>query len=154
MSKLYKWLFSFISVLLLLLLASCLDNEEMTNEKISSLLITQVNLKKEQINDPNDERLILMKEMGMQVDNLENQIIFIHLDRELNEVQIKELQNIGLILNIDSWIPPVGVHSTGYVIADMPVDALYELAEIEYIIKIDTAERMLKLQNGSGPQVK
>lgn len=149
----YKCVFSFISVLLLLLLVSCLDTKETANEKISSLLLTQVNLKKEQIKNPNDERLNLIKEMGMRLDNLENQLIFIHLERKLNEAQVTELQNIGLILHMDSWIPPAGVHLTGYIIADMPVDALDELVEREYIIKLDTAERVLEPQAGSGPQV-
>ena len=54
---------------------------------------------------------------------------------------------------MDSWIPPVGAHLTGYIIADMPVDALDELVEREYIIKLDTAERLLEPQAGSGPQV-
>jgi len=132
---------------------SCLDTKETANEKISSLLLTQVNLKKEQIKNPNDERLNLIKEMGMRLDNLENQRIFIHLERELNEAQVKELQNMGLILYLDSWIPPVGAHPTGYIIADMPVDALDELVEREYIIRLDTAERVLEPQAGSGPQV-
>ena len=149
----YKCVFIFISVLLLLLLVSCLDTKETANEKISSLLLTQVNLKKEQIKNPNDERLNLIKEMGMNVDNLENQLIFIHLERKLNEAQVTELQNIGLILHMDSWIPPIGAHLTGYIIADMPVDALDELVEREYIIKLDTAERVLEPQAGSGPQV-
>jgi len=132
---------------------SCLDTEATANKKISSLLLTQVNLKKEQINDPNDERLNFMKETGMRVDNLENQRIFIHLERELNETKVKELQNMGLILYMDSWIPPVGAHPTGYIIADMPVDALEELAEKDYIVKLDTAERVLEPQVPSGPQV-
>ena len=149
----YKCVFIFISVLLLLLLVSCLDTKETANEKISSLLLTQVNLKKEQFKNPNDERLNLIKEMGMRLDNLENQLIFIHLERKLNEAQVTELQNIGLILHMDSWIPPVGAHLTGYIIADMPVDALDELVEREYIIKLDTAERVLEPQAGSGPQV-
>jgi len=149
----YKCVFSFISVLLLLLLVSCLDTKETANEKISSLLLIQVNLKKEQIKNPNDERLNLIKEMGMRLDNLENQLIFIHLERKLNEAQVTELQNIGLILHMDSWIPPAGAHLTGYIIADMPVDALDELVEREYIIKLDTAERVLEPQAGSGPQV-
>ena len=149
----YKCVFIFISVLLLLLLVSCLDTKETANEKISSLLLIQVNLKKEQIKNPNDERLNLIKEMGMRLDNLENQLIFIHFKQKLTESQVTELQNIGLILHMDSWIPPIGAHLTGYIIADMPVDALDELVEREYIIKLDTAERVLEPQAGSGPQV-
>lgn len=153
MSIVYKCLLCSISILILLLLVSCLDTKETANEKISSALLTQVNLKKEQIEHPSEERLNLIKEMGMNVDNLENQLIFIHLKQKLTKPQVTELQNIGLILHMDSWIPPVGAHLTGYIIADMPVDALDELANREYIIKLDTAERVLEPQVGSGPQV-
>jgi hypothetical protein len=124
----------------------------MRNEKISSLLLTQISLKKEQINNPTTERLNMMKNMGMMIDNLKNQRIFIHLESELSEAQVKELQNMGLTLYLDSWIPPVGAHTTGYIIADMPIDALEELAKVEYIVKLDTAEQQLQPQVGSQPQ--
>jgi len=153
MSIVYKCLFYSISILILLLLLSCLDNKEIAHEKISSALLTQVNLKKELIEHPTEERLNLIKEMGMKADNLENQLVFIHFKQKLAESQVTELKNMGLILHMDSWIPPRGAHITGYIIADMPVDALDELAKKEYIIKLDTAERVLEPQVGSGPQV-
>ena len=133
--------------------ASCSGKETISNEKTSSLLLTQINLKKEQIDKPTAERLNIMREMGMMADNLENQRIFIHLERELDDSQVKDLQNMGLTLYLDSWIPPVGAHPTGYIIADMPIGVLAELAEVEYIVKLDTAERVLEPQGGSGPQV-
>lgn len=148
MSPVYKCVYSFISVLLLLLPVSCSGTGETANDKISSLLLTQVNLKLEQIDEPTDERLNTMRQMGMMVDNLEQQRIFIHLERELDHSQVKELQNMGLTLYLDSWIPPVGAHPTGYIIADMPINVLEELAEVNYVIRLDTAEQQLQPQVG------
>ena len=149
MGVLIKGIISFIIFLLFLLPVSCSDTEATVNEKINSLLLTQINLKKEQTDNPTDERLNTMRQMGMMVDNLEKQRIFIHLERELNDAQVKELQNMGLTLYLDSWIPPVGAHPTGYIIADMPINVLEELAEVDYIVRLDTAEQQLQPQAGS-----
>ena len=153
MVLLFRMVIAFLILLLLILPVSCSDTETIANDKISSLLLTQVNLKKEQIDKPTDERLNTMRQMGMMVDNLEKQRIFIHLERELDDSQVKELENMGLTLYLDSWIPPVGAHPTGYIIADMPIDVLGEVAEEEYIIRLDTAERQLQPQAGSQPKV-
>ncbi len=123
------------------------------DEKVSSQLLAQVNLKKEQIANPTPDRLELMKNMGLRIDNLEIQRIFIHLSQELNPPQIEELEDIGVTLYLDSWIPPVGAHPTGFLIADMPIDKLEELARKDYVVRLDTAEQMLEPQGGSQPQV-
>jgi len=94
-----------------------------------------------------------MKNMGMRVDNLEIQLIFIHLGQELNTPQIEALEAMGITLYLDSWIPPVGAHPTGFLIADMPVDKLEALAKKDYVIKLDTAEQVLEPHGGSQPQV-
>jgi hypothetical protein len=127
-------------------------DSDTVNDKVSSLLFAQVNLKKEQIVEPNSERLEMMKAMGMRVDNLEMQMIFIHLSQELNQTQVEELQSMGLTLYLDSWIPPVGAHPTGFITADMPVDKMGEVAEKDYVVRLETAERQLQPQNGSRPQ--
>ena len=134
-----------------LLCASC-SEEEVINEKVDSQLLTQVNLRKAQIADPTSDRLEMMQNLGMRVDNLEIHRIFIHLRQELNISRIDELGSMGIILYLDSWIPPVGAHPTGYIIADMPIDKLGELADRDYVVKLDTAERELEPQNGIKPQ--
>ena len=126
---------------------------ETINEKISSQLLAQVNLRKEQISDPTSDRLELMRNMGMRVENLETQRIFIHLSQELNQSQVEELEAMNIILYLDSWIPPVGAHPTGFILVDMPVDKLGELAEKDYVVRLDTAERQLEPSSGSQPQV-
>jgi len=138
-----------------LLSVSCsYSDEDALDEKGSSLLLTQINLRKEQIADPTPDRLELMKGMGMRIDDLEIQRIFIHLSQELNASQIEELDAMGIILYLDSWIPPVGVHPTGFIIADMPIDKLKGLAEKDYVVRLDTAERQVEPQSGSQPQLK
>ncbi len=149
-SKLLILIIGISLILSTLLPTSCSDSEMvMVNEKVSSLLLAQVNLRKEQIANPTPDRLELMKNMGMGVDNLEIQRIFIHLSQELNTSQIEELEAMGIILYLDSWIPAVGDHPTGFLIADMPIDKLEALAEKDYVVRLETAERQLKPQNGS-----
>ena len=142
-----------ISFIALTLLPASCSNSEVVNEKASSPLLAQVNLRKEQITEPTSDRLELMKNMGMRVDNLEMQMIFIHLSQELNQTQVKELQSMGLTLYLDSWIPPVGAHPTGFLLADMPVDKLEGVAEKDYIIRLETAEQMDEPHHGDQPQV-
>jgi len=122
-------------------------------EKASSLLLSQIELRQQQIAEPTAERLEQMKNMGMRVDDLEVQRIFIHLTKELNSSQVEELEAIGITLYLDSWIPPVGAHPTGFILADMPIDRLEELAQKDYVVRLDTAERVLEPQNGNQPQL-
>lgn len=131
---------------------SCSDTETI-NEKVSSQLLAQVNLRQEQIANPTSDRLEIMKNMGMNVDHLEMQRIFIHSTEKLSQSQVAELEAMGITVYLDSWIPPVGAHPTGFVLAEVPVDKLEALAEKDYIVKLDTAERVLEPQATSGPQV-
>lgn len=141
-----------ISIAFLVLIPTSCSNTDTVDEKVSSQLLTQVKLRKEQIADPTLERLEIMKNMGMRVDNLGSQRTFIHLSQELNTSQIKELEGLGVTLYLDSWIPPVGGHQTGFLIADMPVDKLNDLAEKDYVVRLDTAERQSEPQSNSQPQ--
>ncbi len=134
-----------------LLTTSC-TNSKTINEKVSSQLREQINLRNEQIANPAADRLELMKSIGMRVDDLEIQRTFIHLSQELNPSQIEELEVMGIVLYLDSWIPPVGAHPTGFMLAEMPIDRLEELAAKGYVVRLDTAEQQVKPQNGRQPQ--
>ena len=141
-----------ICLVLVLVMTSC-GIVATPKEKASALLLSQIELRQQQIAEPTAERLEQMKAMGMRVDDLEIQRIFIHLTKELNSSQVEELEAIGITLYLDSWIPPVGAHPTGFILADMPIDRLEELAEKDYVVRLDTAERVLEPQNGSQPQL-
>ena len=87
-----------------------------------------------------------MQTMGMRTDYLGTQRIFIYLAQQLTPAQITELTGLGITVYPDSWIPPVGNHPTGFVLADMPVDKLDELAAEDFVIRLDTAEQQLQPQ--------
>ena len=128
------------------------SDNSMINEKVSSQLLNQVTLRKAQIADPASDRLTMMKGLGMNVDNLGIQRIFIHLNQALNPAQINELEAMGITLYLNSWIPPVGSHPTGFIVADMPIDKLAKLTRMDYVVKLETAEQLLEPQNQAQPQ--
>jgi len=134
------------------LLSCTRGDSEVIEEKVSAQLYTQINLRKEQIADPTSDRLEIMNNIGMSLDNLESHKIFIHLIQKLNASQVEEIEAMGITLFLDSWIPPVGNHPTGYLTADMPIDRLGDLTQISYIVRLETAERQFQPQNGAKPQ--
>jgi hypothetical protein len=121
---------------------------EIKVSKASALLFLQIDLREKQLAAPTAERLEQMKAMGMRTENLGMQRIFIHLAQEPTPSQIDELQAMGITLYPDSWIPAVGGHPTGFLVADMPIDKLDELAGKDYIVRLDTAEQVLEPQAG------
>jgi len=114
--------------------------------KASALLLLQINLREKQLAAPTPERLEQMKAMGMRTEDLSMQRIFIHLAQEPTASQIDELTAIGIIPYPDSWIPATGGHPTGFMVADIPVDKLDELASKDYVVRLDTAEQVLEPQ--------
>lgn len=142
-----------ISLALSALLTIACSNAGTANDKVSSTLLAQVNLRKEQIVEPTPDRLEIMKAMGMKKDNLEIQPVFIHPAQELSQPQVAGLKTMGITPYLDSWIPPVGAHPTGFLVADMPVDQLEALAGKNYVVRLDTAERQLEPQPGGQPQI-
>ncbi|MBI2850849.1 MAG: S8 family serine peptidase, partial [Chloroflexi bacterium] len=84
--------------------------------------------------------------------DLTRQQIFLHLAQKPTQSQIAELQADNVTLHLDSWIPPVGNHPTGFILADMPVDKLETLAGRGYVARMETAERLLEEQNDLAAQ--
>ena len=132
-------------IALLLLITSC-ATVAMPNQKASSLLLFQIELRQQQIAGPTPERLQQMKNMGLNVDNLDIQRIFIYLGEPITPAQVQELQAIGITLYLDSWIPPTDKHHEGFLVADMPLNKLAELAAKDYVLRLDSAERVAQPQ--------
>jgi len=118
--------------------------EDIVNEKVSSLLLMQVDLRKEQIAEPTADRLRQMQAMGIRTEDLTSQRIFIDFEQEPTQSQLAELQDLGITVYVDSWLPRVGAPPTGFMLADMPIDKLYDLAARDYVIRLDTAEQLLE----------
>ena len=118
---------------------SCSSMPEQT-PKVSTALALQVELRKQQIASPTEQRLEQMKSMGMITDNLKMQRVFIYMKKMATSERENELKEIGIRLIPDSWIPPLGDQSLGFYMAEMPFDRLKELAAKDYVVKLDTAE--------------
>jgi hypothetical protein len=120
------------------------EEVEAETTKATSLLIIQINLRRQQLADPMPERLEQMQAMGMNTEDLEVQRIFIHLAQEPTAGQIDELEALGVTPYPESWIPSAEGPSAGFLVADMPIDKLDELASKVYITKLDSAEQALE----------
>ena len=118
---------------------SCMEKSVM-QIKASSTLLLQVALRQQQLASPTSERLSQMQSLGMKTENIGIQRIYIYLSQKLTTAQAEDISALGITLYPDSWIPPVGNHPTGFILADVPVDKLDALAAKAYVIKLDTAE--------------
>jgi len=130
--------FSFI--LILGLSGSACSQNSLTQQKASGALLVQIALRQQQADKPTIERQSQMQQMGMQIANLNVQRIYIYLAQKLTANQAAELTSLGITLYPDSWIPPVGNHPDGFMLADMPVGKIDQLAAKDYVIRLDTAE--------------
>ena len=116
-------------------------------KKISGLLKFQVQLRKSYVKQSTPERLSAMKKMGMKTEEIDKHLVYVHSEKKLNTSEIKSLKKMGVIVCEDSWIPPLKNHPTGFVIASMPVNRLYELAKKSFVVRLETAEKKLELKN-------
>jgi len=120
------------------------EEVEIEATKATSLLLMQINLRRQQLADPTLERLEQMQARGMNTEDLEMQRVFIHLAQEPTVGQLDDLEEMGIIPYPDSWIPSAEGPSSGFLVADMPIDKLDELSDKAYIIQLDTAEQPLE----------
>ncbi|MFC2005263.1 S8 family serine peptidase, partial [Chloroflexota bacterium] len=136
--------------------------EPVSATKISSLLALQVQAKLSAVkaggvpstleSSQQAGQFDILQMPGMILEDLSNQQIFIHFTEEPTQSQIAELEADNVTLHLDSWIPPLANHPTGFIIADMPVDKLETLAEKGYVVRLETGERLLEPQNDLGTQ--
>jgi hypothetical protein len=107
----------------------------------SQALLLQVELRKQQIAAPTDQRLEQMKSMSMLTDNLTAQRVYIYMNDMATPEQEEELTEMGVKIYSDSWVPPLANIPLGFYIAELPYDKVKELAAKDYVVKLDTAEQ-------------
>jgi hypothetical protein len=137
---------AFLFILILGLSVSACSQNAVTQKKASSALLAQIALRQQQQDNPTIERLSQMQQMGMQTIDFKVQRVYIYLAQQLTSNQAAELTSLGINLYLDSWIPPVGNHPDGFMLADMPVDKIDQLAAKDYVIRLDTAETQTQPQ--------
>src|SRR3989339_2079905 len=116
-------------------------------KKVSGLLQLQIQLRKSYREQPTSERIKAMQRMGIKTAEIEKQLVYVHLKRKLSPSRIASLKEIGVIVHEDSWIPPLKNHPTGYIIASIPIDRLYDVARKSFVIRLETAEQVLLPKN-------
>ncbi len=131
---------------------SCSNSDQttpnsLTQSKASSLLLLQISLRREQLASPTPERLVQMQAQGMNTTNLNIQRVFIYLKQQLTPAQASELQALGITVYLNSWIPPAGNNPDGFYLADLLVGKLDALAAKDYVVRLDTAEKLLQPQS-------
>jgi subtilisin family serine protease len=127
---------------------SARDDVQLT-AKISSLLSMHVKIKTEQLDNPTQA----LRPWGIDSQSTDDttfvnsERVFLHFAEQPTASQIDELYSLGVTINPESWIPPVNGFTTGFVLADMPLDKLDSLAAKSYVVSLDTAEQTLSPQN-------
>ncbi|MGI2336520.1 MAG: YDG domain-containing protein [Dehalogenimonas sp.] len=134
---------------------------EQITAKISGLLASQVSMKLQIIDsgaisaakgEKAEDLVGILETTGIAELNLLRQKIFIYLGTIPDASQLAELKSLGVIINEDSWVPPVGIHPNGFLTADVPVNMVSILAEKNYITALDTAERSNEAHNDLGTE--
>jgi subtilisin family serine protease len=128
--------------------------------KISGFLELRVNLKLEaqqlQLQSQTDtgtsgENLTLPGGLSLlseeDLASVDTEKVFLYFEEKPSIAQIDDLAELGIIAYPESWIPPLNDFPTGFVVAEMPVDQLNNLAGKSFIAAIDSAEERVMTQN-------
>jgi len=160
MNKIAKTL-SLLLILALLILSlpqtPAMAQNPQPGSKISSLLALQVETKLRLSQGDLPEGMVNILELshnGKQLTSLSpdagelsTQRVFVYPSQPPSQLQIEQLEAMDITLYLDSWIPPLENHPTGFLVADMPIDKLNELAAKDYVLSLDSAERTVQPQN-------
>jgi len=145
-----------IGIILLLIEASTIpilsgnnyESKDESKSKITGLLYQQIEDKTQYLkNPPIDHEIDITKAIENKKEQLLKQKIFLYFTQKPYNKQIEELEDLGVSIDLASWIPPLNNHPFGFLTADMPIDKLEEIADKEYIKMIDTAEQIYEPQN-------
>jgi subtilisin family serine protease len=55
---------------------------------------------------------------------------------------LQKIQALGIKPYPETWVPPVGIHPMGLMLADAPTDHVITLASLEQVVRLDTAEQI------------
>jgi subtilisin family serine protease len=163
MIRKYVTVLSILAIFIVLIMGSVLPftdalaEEPEAGNKISSILAAQVAAKSRAMQAGGVQAALdasqqagffdMLQTPDIRLEDPSQQRIFIHLSQEPSQSQLDELRTMGITPHPDSWIPPVGAHPTGFILADMPIDRLANLASKGYVARLDSAEQVHEPQN-------
>jgi subtilisin family serine protease len=108
--------------------------------KMGALLSYQLALKQEFLAHPDfSVAQALSASAGSRWDP-RRQRLFVYLDRTPDLRLLQQIQSAGITPYPETWVPPVGIHPMGVMLADAPTDRVMELASMEEVARLETAE--------------
>jgi len=87
---------------------------------------------------------------GIEDEKLDNIILTIYFDEKPDLSKLNRIENIGVELFPESWIPAMQNHPYGFMIAKVPIDNVNTLLNENFVIKIGSAETLLEPNNNQG----
>jgi subtilisin family serine protease len=81
------------------------------------------------------------------LNNVNSEMVYIYFAEQPSADQISDLKSLGITVYPESWIPPVGNHPNGFILAEMPTDKVNVLEAKSYVMTLDTAEKEYEYQN-------
>jgi hypothetical protein len=67
----------------------------------------------------------------------QSKTIFIHMNSQLTMSQFSELNNMGVDIIKENWVPPVNGAPTGFYAATAPLSVMADLCNLSFIVKIN-----------------
>ena len=87
---------------------------------------------------------------GIEDEKLDNILLTIYFDEKPAPSELNRIENIGVELFPESWIPAMQNHPYGFMIAKVPVDKVNILLTENSVVKIGSAETLLEPNNNQG----
>jgi len=140
--RLVRW----AGLTLLVFLATTTWADEDVNHwsKMEGVLQAQLSAKKKFLEDGSRRELDLMAKNRVGVDDSDpsRQKVFLHFRSYPGPGELSELKGLDVKVYEDTWIPPLENHPTGFMIADLSVSRALEVADLDFIARMSSAEKL------------
>jgi len=140
--RLVRW----AGLTLLVFLATTTWADEDVNHwsKMEGVLQAQLSAKKKILEDGSRRELDLMAKNRVGVDDSDpsRQKVFLHFRSYPGPGELSELKGLDVKVYEDTWIPPLENHPTGFMIADLSVSRALEVADLDFIARMSSAEKL------------
>ncbi len=87
---------------------------------------------------------------GIEDEKLDHILLTIYFDEKPDLTKLNRIENIGVELFPESWIPAMQNHPYGFMIAKVPIDKVNTLLSENSVIKVGSAETLLEPNNNQG----
>jgi hypothetical protein len=89
---------------------------------------------------PSEEELDILRRQGMNVEDFSMQKVSIHFAEKPTPKQVKELADLGCIMQLDKWRASSWYPPSGYYHADIPIDKALDVASRDDVLRLSSLE--------------